>query len=302
MSAFHPATEQRESQDITDTHEDDSVDEQASELLDDTDSDQLRGDQGIGLSQSATTKVLPQYQLGRPVDKPLPKLPSLVFHDDDAWAFKATSVITAAGSSHDTRFSNDSASREHLQDTRKPLAHSRKGSAPPIPRRSSKRRISPCKEVKPHPRSSSEVQGITRKPPPSSDKQSAATQAARNSTSKPSQSTFSAADAIALNETMARIAAANASIKPQQESLVTEKKRKLRGNKVFSKMKTALSDRIRRKNQGANQEDSLLDSPLVEPPILLDQWPRESESLSDMEIVFSEGNSHSTPSHVVDRC
>ncbi|KAM3072331.1 hypothetical protein ACMFMG_009140 [Clarireedia jacksonii] len=290
MSAFHPATDSRKSEDVKDAHEDDSVDEQASELLDDTDTDQLRGDQGIGLSQSATTRALPQYHLGPPADKALPKIPSLIFNDDDAWALKAASVVTAAGSSNDIRFSDDSASREHLQNTGQPLSHSRKSSAPPIPRRSSKRRVALSKEFLPQRRSSIEVQGITRKPPQSSLQQSTMKQASQNSTSKPANSTFSAADAIALNQTMARIAAANASIKPQQQPLVVEKKRRLKGNKVFSKMKTVLSDRIRRKKQSdANQEDSLPDSPLVGPPILLDQWPRESGSLSDMEIILNEG-------------
>jgi len=119
---------------------DDSIEEMASMLLDDTDIDQPRAEPGRRLSHIATSKAL-SHSSSRD-SKTLPQLPQLLFNGDDAWAMRTTPVVTAAGGNNEVHFSfeDEAVPGIHTANIPKPFKQPRKDTTPPIPRRSSKRK------------------------------------------------------------------------------------------------------------------------------------------------------------------
>lgn len=138
--------------------QDDSIDEMASMLLDDTAIDQLKADPGKRLSQISLSKGLPGISQGAPQnDKALPRLPSLLFNGDNVWAFKSMPVITATGNINEVQFDHDA--DESVSLPSKSQMASQEDNAlsyfdapymsltPPIPRKSSKRKSSRPKSI-----------------------------------------------------------------------------------------------------------------------------------------------------------
>lgn len=121
---------------------DDSIEEMASMLLEDTTINQLNAntEPDRRLSHAAAAKIFNSYSRAD-ARQDLPQLPRLTFSGDDAWAMQTSPVIAASGNSNQIRFDlDDDPLSLPLQPT---LKHNRKGSiAPTIPRKSSKRRSS----------------------------------------------------------------------------------------------------------------------------------------------------------------
>ncbi len=119
----------------------DSIEEMASMLLDDTTMNQLNTntEPGRRLSQMAAAEAYNAGRIELGDSKALPQLPKLVFNGDDAWAMKTAPVVTAAGSSNQMTFNGDM-EPSIGQISTQTGNHSRKGSAPTIPRKSSKRK------------------------------------------------------------------------------------------------------------------------------------------------------------------
>ena len=119
----------------------DSIQEVASILLDDTTIDQLNADTypGRRLSQAAAAGV---YNYGRRVEKEdnkaLPPIPNFMFNGDDAWAQRPASVVTAAGNLNKFNFNSDTEPSIGHPSTQ--THHTRRDSAPKIPRKSSLRK------------------------------------------------------------------------------------------------------------------------------------------------------------------
>jgi hypothetical protein len=89
-SSTGPARIERESQNGVETQpepspQDDSIDELASMLLDDTTLDQMKADPGKRLSRVSTVNSPSDEE-----SKALPQLPGLIFNGDDAWALKTS--------------------------------------------------------------------------------------------------------------------------------------------------------------------------------------------------------------------
>jgi hypothetical protein len=103
-------------------HHDNSVDEMASMLLDDTTT-----------IPDPTKPVAAQRVESSAEDKDLPQLPELLFNGDDAWARRTGPVVTAAGNVNEIQFMDGSEAvgscSSHM------FGHSADHSTPPIPRR-----------------------------------------------------------------------------------------------------------------------------------------------------------------------
>jgi hypothetical protein len=65
--------------------QDDSIDDLASMLLDDTTLDQMKADPGKRLSRISIVNSPPDQE-----SKALPQLPGLLFNGDDAWALRTS--------------------------------------------------------------------------------------------------------------------------------------------------------------------------------------------------------------------
>jgi hypothetical protein len=121
---------------------DDSIEEMASRLLDDTTANEINGEPGKRFSMMGPAKNLTQLQRKIPSDgKPLPQLPQLLFNGDDVWAMRSSPVVTAAGMSNQADFIPEDNNPDSCPPPvgRVPT-HRRKASAPPLPRKSSKRK------------------------------------------------------------------------------------------------------------------------------------------------------------------
>jgi len=89
-SSIGPARNEREPGSNVETKpepspQDDSIDELASMLLDDTTLDQMKVDPGKRLSRISIINSLPAHE-----SKALPQLPGLLFNGDDAWALRTS--------------------------------------------------------------------------------------------------------------------------------------------------------------------------------------------------------------------
>lgn len=124
---------------------DDSIEDMASMLLDDTTMNQLNTntEPGRRISQAAATEIFNSRTNSRDGTS-LPQLPRLGFHDDDTWATQTAPALTAAGDSNQMNLEFKGNHPDFpLHSMPK---HSRKdSSAPTVPRKSSKRRSSRSK-------------------------------------------------------------------------------------------------------------------------------------------------------------
>ncbi|KAH7407885.1 hypothetical protein BKA64DRAFT_433898 [Cadophora sp. MPI-SDFR-AT-0126] len=295
MPTFHDNNYKKES---PSNHHDDSIEEMASILLDDTTMDQLRPEGGKRMSQSAASKALPGLRTESQDGKSLPQLPKLIFNGDDAWALRTAPVVTAAGTSNQIEFSESSPQPSTF--LHRISAHARKSSIPEIPRRSSKRRSGRPKSTVVPPR------------PEAGDRRSVAhnsRQTLKNSispprpsdSSQPKQSGFVAAD---VNNKIEAMISATKALKPGSEGavllgpLVPTKKRRLVDNKVLTKMKSALNDRFNgrtAKKRDSMLNDKLLDASLNEVQDFEEELSISAIALTTMELRMNEGDNFKNP-------
>lgn len=256
-------------------HHDDSIDEMASLLLEDTEFDQLKPGAGNRASYSAAAKTaLPQIRSQE--GKALPQLPSMVFNGDDAWALRMSSVVTAAGSSNQMDFSHDGPSISSVQAA----SYTRKTSTPTIPRKSSKRRSA-------RPRSA-----LFQPPPELVDRRTHVSRrtlksniSSPQSQDVPHPTKTTAFDAAGVNNKIEAMIAATKDLKPVSDDtppqLVPSKKRRFE-NKVLSKMKSAINDRFQ--SRSGRKRDSMLDERLLD--VSLNEVPEtEDESFASAAAV-----------------
>ena len=205
-------------------------------LLDSTQVDHLRIDSGKRLSQIAATEVEPSTEpVGFSRSKTLPLIAQLPFNDDNSSAARDQPVATAACSSSELNFGEDNsigvaASTSNLPIT---LRHSGQRMAPAIPRRSSKRNS--ARPIS-HSHARSPVKYRTSISSPKLERQ------------PPAEIKTADAGARVQKQIDAMLAASNA-LKPGRNSTILQgpyvpmKKRRLKDNKVLTKVKTAINDR-----------------------------------------------------------
>jgi hypothetical protein len=257
----------------------------ASMLLEDTDIDQLRTEHGKRLSQIASAKVAPNISsTGLRQSKTLPQLPQLLFNGDDAWAMRTTPVVTAAGSSNEVNFAEDD-SMETANPTSNPpktLKQSSQHSVPAIPRRSSKR-----KSARPvsHVHTRSPVKYRTSISPPKPELIASTGGSTADAGSR-------------VNQQIEAMLAATNTLKPGHNNVILQgpyvsmKKRRLKDNKVLTKVKTAINDRLQARN-GKKRHDPLRDDLLLDNSSsmsqIVDDAVTPSPVLSSVERRLNEG-------------
>lgn len=287
MSAFQDNNFNKES---PSNHHDDSIEEMASMLLDDTTLDQLRPEAGRRLCQIAAAKALPELERDEKQDsKARPRILTMTFNGDDAWAMRTAPVVTAAGRLNLMDFSDDNQSTTSFGH---PINRSG-SSAPAIPRKSSKRKSG-------RPKSSNhklQIGTADRSSFVTSNSQAATDifSSAEPAEEQPKTSVFQAAD---VNGKIDAMLAATKSLKPGsevvtlQEPLVPTKKRRLMDNKVLAKMKTAINDRFPTRNgrkRDSIREERLLESSTSEVQAQEEDPSGSGPALSTMEIRMNEG-------------
>ncbi|KAL5324515.1 hypothetical protein ACEPPN_009061 [Leptodophora sp. 'Broadleaf-Isolate-01'] len=296
MPTFHDSNYKKES---PSNHHDDSIEEMASILLDDTTIDQLRPEGGKRMSQSAASKALPGFPHNDSQDgKNLPQLPKLIFNGDDAWAMRTAPVVTAAGTSNQMEFGDDN--NQPSSFLNRFSAHARKSSIPDIPRRSSKRRSGRPKSTISQPRAEAGDRRSVANPSRQTLK-SSISPPRPNEHPQPQQSGFVAAD---VNGKIEAMISATKALKPGSEGtlllgpLVPTKKRRLVDNKVLTKMKTAINDRF--SGRSARKRDSmindkLLDTSLNEAQDFEEELSASAIALTTMELRMNEGDNFKNP-------
>lgn len=276
---------------------DDSIEEMASMLPDDTAMNQMAAEPGKRLSNLVSAKILPlppRQAFFR--DKALPQLPpQLSFGGGDEWATRSYPVTATAEISSD----GDPLCYEEEPDSCPPPvfrqpAHLRKGSAPPLPRKSSKRtsRQREGKEI-------AEVQSSRgdnkRQLEPRKLSKIAQQNSECQSPSKKDESLRSNSAALPdVSQQIEAMMVASRTLKPLgdnsvNESPATSKKSGMRGNGVLSKMKFALTERFQdkglKKHHYLAKNEHLLDPNLSQ----LADYDEEASTISAMELRINEG-------------
>jgi hypothetical protein len=258
-------------------------------LLDDTDIDQLRPQPRTRLSQISTAKVISGHsKSGYRDSKGLPQLPRLMFNGDDAWAMRTAPVVTAAGYCNEVNFSSHG---ENLYAPNPPKAtkHVRKNSAPPIPRRSSKR-LSACPKPAATEESPGEKIEYVLQPRDKMTNMSLphpVTPAGRPTT-----------NAQEINDKIAAMVAATKALKGDDRTLlqgpyVPVKKRPLKDNIVLTKVRAAISDRLHartlKKRHDPARDDYLLSNSSTNELQSPDQGFSPSPDITSVERRLNEG-------------
>jgi hypothetical protein len=305
LSAFHDGRSREQLCPHDEDHED-SIEEIACALLNDTTFEQLKVDPGRRLSQIGLTQGNSGMSTPRAIDgdyddtKDLPQLPALLFNGDDAWAMKTSPVVASKSSSNIMHFSTsiDEPSSSPLNISKYASSHTRKSSAPAIPRRSSKRKSSRSKSniASPQKPTYGHVRGSASKNKLS---KSFSTPLLLNmSATRPSASVSSSVNAQDINGKIAKMLEATQALKGSssesallQGPLVPAKKRRLKDNRVLVKVKTAINDRLNSRNakkaHDSARDDRLLDTPMNDGP---EEGNRAVSGLiSDVELRLNEG-------------
>jgi hypothetical protein len=296
MTAFYASDEDEPIRTIS-SHLDDSIGEMASILLDDTTMNELNGEPGKRLSMISSAKILPQFP--RPssgIDKALPQLPQLLFNGDSAWAYQSHPVMTSAGKSNGREFTGDGDEPDSYPPplTRQP-SHVRKTSAPPVPRKSSKRRshlskpkhsLEPNKDT-PACQDQNLVQRYS-----NSRSQIITTISSQQNPNRP----MTSEGATEINNKIASMLTASRDLKhpPSDERslhapLLTTKRRRVISNNVIAKMKRAINERLHdsglRTRVVTIGDCHLLDNSMSQLP----DYDEEHTTVSAMEIRMNEG-------------
>ncbi|CZT44996.1 uncharacterized protein RSE6_05264 [Rhynchosporium secalis] len=276
---------------------DDSIEELASILLDDTNIDQLRPESGKRMSQTAATNAIPGYPRTDSQDgKNPPQLLRLVFNDDDAWAMRMAPVVTAAGSSNQVDFTEESTLPTSFLN--RMSVHTGKSSAPKIPRKSSKRRSGRPQSTQP------QTMSGDRRSIANPSGQTITTTVSFSYQSGSSQSKSTGNVATDINSKVEAMIAATKALKPGSDGivlpgpLVPDKKNRLVGNKVLTKMKTAINDRFG--GRYARKRDSIINGRLLDPTLnevqdLEDDVSASGETATAMELRMNEGDNFKNP-------
>jgi hypothetical protein len=274
------------------SHHDDSLEEMANMLLEDTTIDQSKSDHGQPPSQIAAVRMLPSISSQNM--RVLPQLPELHFNKDDAWAMNANTVVAAAGNFNEIQpFGGTNAPGNYPQ---KPFTHSRKG-PPPIPRKSSKRKS--ARPMATDLRERAEP-GNWQSDGPNSKK------IAKGSISPPKYINVPQAKPSAFNDTnvnnkIEAMLEATKALKPGTGDHMLQgpylylptKKCRLKDSNVLMKMKTAINDhiqaRVSKKSYDPARDDYLLDDALNETQTDDKGMPGTNYALRTMEIRMNEG-------------
>jgi hypothetical protein len=281
----------------------DSIEEMASMLLDDTTIHQANTDAQSGgrLSQAAAIEMFDESG-GPEKGKDLPQLPKLLFNGDDAWAMRGAPVVTAAGSSNQIRFSGDS---DPLGISFQSTNHIGNGFSPVIPRKSSKRRSGQPKSHVTH----SEKDGLglpryNRFGSYNSNKSFTQFKSDREDlkgrvpsprtidihSQKPCDGMFDINGKVqAMLAATKALKGADSDILPQ--TLVPFRKRYFVDNRVLAKMKTVINDRLRGRSRkrDSTQEDGLLDESVRKAQDFQDDISASAAALTTIEIRMNEG-------------
>lgn len=262
----------------------------ASILLEDTNLDQAESEHGGRLGQVTAAKMTPGFSDPRvPRRKTLPQLPQLVSNGEDAWAAKTSSAVTVVGSSNEVLFSDDVVAPENsTSNFSKSLKHTRKGSAPKIPRRSSKRKSLRPKEV------SKQQSVLTYEHPttPSDVKNVQISSADLPQIPQARPRTGNAGIDVA-RSIEAMLAAQEALKGPSDSGALrdTVKKHRVKDNRVLTRVKTAINSRLQvrsaRKTYDPAGDDLLLDSSVSELRTPDNDFP--TDALTSVERRMNEG-------------
>jgi hypothetical protein len=276
---------------------DDSIEEMTRLLIDDTTMNQLTREPGKRLSKLGSAKILSQpSQQGFFHDKALPRLPRLSFDgEDDGTTGSPRAITTPEAISNEGNLTND---EDELDSCPPPVsrqpAHARKSSAPPVPRKSSKRR-SRQRERKEVIEARITTGGENRQL--ESRKLSKVTQQSLKRPLALSNETEKAVVPKASPDVSQQIEAmlvASRALKPEGESLMVDspvlsKKSGVKGNNVLSKMKDAITSQLHdkgfRKHHNLAKNEHLLDPNLSQLP----DYDEEASTISDMELRINEG-------------
>jgi hypothetical protein len=277
---------------------DESIEEMTSMLIDDTTMNQLTGEPGKRLTKLGSAKVLPQSsRQGFFHDMALPRLPRLSFDGGDDWTTAPSLAITApVGVSNEVEMITDEEDHDSFPPpaSRQP-AHARKSSAPPLPRKSSKRtrrqrgpkefvetRNTPGDESRqPEPRKLSKTPQQSIKSPfsPSSETTKAAIPEASPDVSKQ----------------IGAMLAASMALKPEGDSMVIDspvlsKNSGKKGSRVLSKMRCAITghlhDKSLKRHHNLAKNAYLLDPNLNQLP----DYDEEASTISATELRINEGS------------
>ncbi|KAF7904873.1 uncharacterized protein EAF01_005395 [Botrytis porri] len=197
------------------------------------------------------------------IENTLPQLPSLNFSENEM-------CITDKNTVTDTDFSTGTA---------KPSLHSRKNSAPPIPRKSSKRQFALNKTSR---RRSPTKESQTRRFPRGPILRTS------GGLDEQPRLTVSPSDPNVINSSVAQTFKAMEELKPgSTNTLVVEKKRRLKAG-TFLKVKNVLQGSFRHRKNDNSQEDHLVQPPFVNSPTIQEQPDRHPESLSGTDLRLNE--------------
>ncbi|KAF7860326.1 hypothetical protein EAF04_008453 [Stromatinia cepivora] len=200
------------------------------------------------------------------IENTLPQLPSLNFSEKEMWIAGKGTATEANNSKVDCH-------------TGKTSSHTRKNSAPPIPRKSSKRQTALSKTARRRsPTKDSQTRRFPKEP----------ISRVLNGFNEQSHPAVSPSDPNAINASVAQTLKAMEELKPgSTNTLVVEKKRRLKAG-AFLKVKNVLQGSFRRRKNDISQEDSLVNPPLVVTPQIQEHALRRSESFSNTDLRLNE--------------
>ncbi|TGO37442.1 hypothetical protein BHYA_0097g00190 [Botrytis hyacinthi] len=217
--------------------------------------------QSVGETPSEDNgELTDEIAINEPRDKPtaientLPQLPSLNFSENEM-------CITGKSTVTDT---------DYFNGTAKPSLHLRKNSAPPIPRKSSKRQ--------------SALNKTSRRRSPTKESQNrrfpkGPILRASGGLDEQPRLIDSPSDPNAINTSVAQTFKAMEELKPgSTNTLVVEKKRRLKAG-TFLKVKNVLQGSFRRRKNDNSRENHLVQPPFVNPPTIQEHPDRRPESL-----------------------
>jgi hypothetical protein len=275
---------------------DDSIEEMTSMLIDDTTINQLTGEPGKRSSQLGSAKILSQpSRQGFFHDKALPRLPRLSFDAEDNWTLGSPPAIPAAELiSNIVDLTNDD---DELDSCPPPVSrqpsHARKSSAPPLPRKSSKRR-SRQREQKEVVEARTTTGDQNRQL--GSRKFSKVTQQSLKHSLPLSNETVKAAtpnESPDVSQQIEYTLTASKALKSEGDSLVMDSRVLFRRNgekrnRVLSRMKNAITGHLHdsfRKHHNLAENEHLLDPTLSQLP----DYDEELSAISAMELRINEG-------------
>ncbi|QSZ32512.1 hypothetical protein DSL72_002090 [Monilinia vaccinii-corymbosi] len=193
----------------------------------------------------------------------LPQLPSLDFSEKEI-SVPAKSAVTEINSNCD-------------HHTQQPSSHTRKSSAPPIPRRSSRRKSGLYKSTRHRSLNKNSQHRISKEPivqvPIETGEQTQT-----SSPAKPNK----------INDDIAKTFQAMEKLKPgSTQTLIVEKKRRLKSG-AFLKVKRVLQGSLRRHKNDNSQECSSIDPRLIQSPPIQEHVLGYSKALGDTDLRLNE--------------